>query len=92
MERQTIVFRGYDEKKIKLAMALILKKAKSFNVSITDGPTKETGQILNLPVCHGTDDDFLVFTISITGNLQNIRNLVRVDTPRGVILDLLPEP
>ena len=76
--------------KLKLLKA-IEKYSKEFSIT-TDDPIKEKGPLDFQPNLCGCDKkDLKIYSLSIRGTLANAKKLVKIETPLGVQIDLLPQ-
>ena len=93
MQKQIqLAFTGYHESKVKSALNTIRKNSENFDVVVTDIPIKHEGPLDFQPNLRGCDQkDLKVYSLSVTGTLANARNLVKMETPLGVQIDLLPQ-
>lgn len=86
-----LAFTGYHESKVKSALNTIKKNSRNFDVGVNAAPTKHECPLAFQPNLLGSDQkDLKVYSLSITGTLANARNLVKIQTPLGVQIDLLP--
>ena len=93
MQKQIqLAFAGYNESNVKTAVKTIVTNSPNFNIVVKGNAIKEDGLIINQPNLRGCDNkDLKIYSISIMGSLVNIRNLVKMKTPPGVQIDLLPQ-
>jgi len=93
MQKQIqLAFTGYNESNVKTAVKTIMVNSSSFDIIVKGNPIKESGLITNQPNLRGCDNaDLKIYSISITGTIVDIRNLVKMKTPQGVQIDLLPQ-
>ncbi len=93
MQKQIqLAFTGYNESNVKIAVNKIRKCSSNFDIIIDGTPIKEKGLINHQPDLRGCDNkDLKVYSLAIQGDLANIKNLVKLKTPLGVQIDLLPK-
>ena len=93
MQKQVqLAFTGYNESNVKLALKTIMKKSSDFDVIVNGKPIQQHELLVGQPQLRGCDKkDLTVFSVSITGSLENLKNLVKIKTPLGVQIDLLPQ-
>ena len=93
MQKQMqLAFTGYDESKVKIAVKKIVVNSPNFDIVVNGDPTKEKGLIKYQPKLRGCDyKDIKIYSLSIIGDIANMRDLVKTKTPRGVLIDLLPQ-
>ncbi|PJC51302.1 MAG: hypothetical protein CO032_00150 [Nitrosopumilales archaeon CG_4_9_14_0_2_um_filter_34_16] len=86
-----VAFTGYHESQVKIAVKTIVKSSPHFGVVVQSTPRKENGLINYQPNLRGCDNnDLHVYSLAIAGSLANVRNLIKMKTPLGVQIDLLP--
>ncbi len=86
-----IAFTGYNESNVKSAVKTIVKHSHKFDIIVNGDPIKEDGLIKNQPNLRGCDnEDLKIYSLSIEGILTDAKDLVSLETPLGVQIDLLP--
>ena len=91
MEEHTLTFTGYQGTKVRETVKIIRENAHKFNVDITGKPVKEKKPLRDQPKLHGCDvKDLTIYSLNIKGELPNVRDLVNMDTPFGIMINLLP--
>ena len=86
-----IVFTGYHESDVKTAVDTIRENSEVFGITVNGNPKKEKGLIHYQPNLRGCDKkDLSVYSLTISGALTDVRNLIKIKTPSGVQIDLLP--
>ena len=87
-----LAFTGYNESNIKTAVKTIVKNSSRFDIIVKGAPIKENGFLTHQPNLRGCDKvDLKIYSISIKGILADIRNLIKMETPYGVQINLLPQ-
>lgn len=91
MQNQILAFTGYNESNVRSAIETIQKNSFNFKIRIDGKARKENGLITNQPLLRGCyNEDLKVYSLIINGTLVNMRNLIKMQTPYGVQIDLLP--
>lgn len=87
-----LVLTSYDEPKIDESVSNILENASRFNVEIKKEPfDQKIGQFDNEPKLWGCDSKEIIRkAMMIRGPMSDMQNLVRIQTPDGVLVELLP--
>lgn len=87
-----LVLTSYDLPKIDKSISTILKNAPKLKVEIKKDPvTQKVGQFADEPKLWGCDGkDVKRKAIIVSGSFSNIQELVRIQTPDGVLVELLP--
>lgn len=87
-----LTFTGYDEKDVKSAIETIRTESSKFNIKLGESVLQKR-LLKDQPKLRGCDEsDLTIFSVIITGEFENAKNLVKVRTPYGVQIDLLPFP
>ena len=86
-----LVLTSYDLPKIKTSISRILESAPKFNVEIQEKPfTQKIGQFDNEPKLWGCDGkDVIRKAMIVNGSFTDMQNLVKIETPDGVLIELL---
>ena len=89
---QLISFVGYRRPDVDTALSKIMKQSKKHNVNIHGGPISRKFELLSThPKLWGCDkDDLIVMVLTVDGKKEDIKDLIRTDTPIGVQMELLP--
>jgi len=84
-------FTGYEKSNIKTALEKIRKESLAFNVTVHGTSVKRQIKLVQgQPKLWGCDkEDVTIRTLLVSGYLKDIKNLVRLDTPDGVQIELL---
>lgn len=87
-----LVLTSYDQPKVDKSISSILKNASKFNVEIKEGPfVQKIGQFDNEPKLWGCDgNDVIRKAMMVRGSFSDMKNLVKIQTPDGVLVELLP--
>ena len=92
LQQITLSFAGYERSNLKSALSKIMEQSAAFNVIVYGSPVKQhIEQVEGHPILFGcsNNDDIIIETLSVSGSLDNIKKLVRQDTPAGVQIELL---
>lgn len=83
---------GYNDRNVKLALKKIMEKLSDSKITVNGDPIKQSEPLDNQPPLHGCDhNDLTVISISVSGSLKDVKRLVETKTPRGVMVELLPQ-
>ena len=87
-----LVLTSYDLPKVGESISTILKNAPQFDIEIKKPPfDQKIGQSDDEPKLWGCDgNDVIRKAMILRGSFSNMRDLVRIQTPEGVLIELLP--
>ena len=84
-----IAISGFEKKKVLETANILKKNSDDFEV-VTGRPVKRKYPLKFYQKPHGADKDLIIYTLSIEkGFLAAVKALIRVKTPRGVLVELL---
>lgn len=91
-----LAFTGYDKSNVESALEIIMKtitkKSSNLDIIIHGTPISQRELLVNQPPLHGCDHkDLTVIALSISGSLKDVKRLVETKTPRGVMVEVLPQ-
>ena len=91
MTKKQLVVTGYKKSSVKKAINIISTFAQKYDVKVGDKPVHHFSLVKYQPVLHGANiSDLTIYSVYIIGNLKNIKKLMNINTPKGVIIELLP--
>lgn len=92
LKNAKLVLTSYDLPNIEKSILTIVKNAPKFKVEIKDDPVaQKVGQFTDEPKLWGCDGkDVKRKAIMVSGYFTDMQNLVRIQTPKGVLVELLP--
>ncbi len=92
VERAQLLFTGYNSSNVKTAVAKIVKQSSAFHVTVHGTPmTQKAKPVKGQPKLWGCGKEDVANTlIIVSGSLNDVKKLVKVDTPNGVQIELLP--
>lgn len=95
MQKQVqLAFTGYDSKDVELTLKKIMKKLSDPDLKISTKGTPEYHDepLANQPPLHGCNhQNVTIVSLAVSGSLKNIKRLVEVKTPDGVMVEILPQ-
>ena len=84
--RMLLAFTGYHESDVRTALDTIIKRAKEFDIMITNGPTKHRRLLeFQARLWGNNEKDISIYSLAIWGTLENGRDLITVETPEVLI-------
>lgn len=97
MQKQVqLAFTGYDNKDVELTLKKIMKKLSDpksdLKISTHGNPEYHDEPLANQPPLHGCNhQNVTIVSLSVSGSLKNIKRLVEIKTPDGVMVEILPQ-
>ena len=91
LQTARLVLTGYDLSKIDRAVSVVLKNMSRFNISIQEKPSvQKIGHLDDEPKLWGCDSkDVTRKAMTVKGSFTDMKNLVHVKTPDGVLVELV---
>lgn len=89
MPQYQISITSYHRIDVKKTITIFVNKSRHFHVILDD--FKEEKRLLkNQPKLRGCDEkDLTIYSMLMSGTLENVKNLIKTDTPLGVQIDIL---
>ncbi len=88
-----LVLTSYNSKTIDVSIESILSQALKMNISVEGKPvsSKVIPSNKKIPMWGCEKDDVKRKSVFVSGSIQDLMKLIRIETPEGVYVQLIPQ-